>query len=127
MFKITVNIINTFLKFFYILDIEDILAKKPKQSDLVHFLAEINDEWETIGTALDVQSSVLRGLQHSNEDNTVKLIRVIRSWLDTMPTETTWKLVIAAIEGPIVNHCATGMKIRKFLAKQYKVTWVDYI
>ena len=127
MFKITVNIINTFLKFFYILDIEDILAKKPKQSDLVHFLAEINDEWETIGTALDVQSSVLRGLQHSNEGNRVKLIRVIGSWLDTMPTEITWKLVIAAIEGPIVNHRATGMEIRKFLAKQYNVTWVDYI
>ena len=127
MFKITVNIINTFLKFFYTLDIEDILAKKPKQSDLVHFLAEINDKWETIGTALDVQSSVLRGLRHSNEDNTVKLIRVIGSWLDTMPTETTWKVVIAAIEGPIVNHRATGMEIRKFLAKQYNVTWVDYI
>ena len=76
---------------------------------------------------MDVQSSVLRDLQHSNEDNTVKLIRVIRSWLDTMPTETTWKLVIAAIEGPIVNHRATGMEIRKFLAKQYNVTWVDYI
>ena len=62
-----------------------------------------------------------------NDDSTIKLIGVIRCWQNTMPTEITWKVVIAAIEGRIVNHCATGMEIRKFLAKQYKVTWVDYI
>ena len=114
-FKITVNIINVFknLKIFYTLDI--------------HFLAEINNEWETIGTALDVQLSVLCGLQHSNVDNRVKRIRVIRSSLDTMSTETTWNVIIKIIEGPIVNHCTTGIKIRKFFAEQYNVTWVDYI
>ena len=69
---------------------------------------------------MDVQSSVLCGLQHSNEDNRVKLIRVIRSWLDTMSTEITWNVIIKIIEGPIVNNCTTGMKICKSLAQLYE-------
>ena len=28
-----------------------------------------------------------------------------------MSTETTWNIIIKVIEGPIVNHCTTGMKI----------------
>ena len=116
------------LKFsFFPLDVEYILAHKPKQCDLLDLIAGINNKWEKIGTALDVQSSVLCGLQQSNLDDTTRLIRVIRSWLDTMPTETTWKVVITAIEGSIVNHRATRMEIRKFLAKKYNVTWVDHI
>ena len=55
------------------------------------------------------------------EDCTIKLIGVIRSWQNTMSTEITWKVVIAAIEGRIVNCRATG------IAKQYNVTWIDYI
>ena len=63
----------------------------------------------------------LCGLQHSNEDNRVKLIRVIRSRLDTMSTEITWNVIIKIIEGPVVNHFTTGMKICKFLAQLYEV------
>ena len=53
----------------------------------------------------------------------IKLIGVIRCWQRTMPTEITWKVVIAAIEVPIVDHRATGMKIREFLSKKYNVTF----
>ena len=115
-----------FQSFIYTIDIEDILAKKPDFADVVDLLADIKYEWEKIGIALKVKESDLGELRQK-EDCTIKLIGVIRSWQNTMPTEITWKVVIAAIEGRIVNHRATGIEIRKFLAKQYKVTWVDYI
>ena len=109
-------------KFIYTLDIEDILVKKPDFNDLIGLLADIKHEWEKIGTALSVKESDL-GDQRQKVDSMTKLMGVIRCWQNTMPTEITWKVVIAAIEGPIVDHRATGMEIRKFLAKKYNVTF----
>ena len=87
--------------------------------DLVNLLADIDYKWEKIGIALDVPERVLGGLRQGIAgDNTIKLIRVIGSWFDTMPTEVTWKTILTAIEGPIVKHRAAGIKIREFLAKQ---------
>ena len=34
-----------------------------------------------------------------------------------MVTDVTWETVIAAVEGPIVNHKSTTVKIRDFLTK----------
>ena len=42
---------------------------------------------------------------------------VIYSWVDTMPTDVTWEVVIAAVQSPIVAHNSTAMKMREFLAK----------
>ena len=42
---------------------------------------------------------------------------VIYSWVDTMPTDVTWEIVISAVESPIVAHKSTAMKMREFLAK----------
>ena len=108
--------------FIYTLDIEDILAKKPDFDDLINLLAVIKHEWEKIGIALKVKESDLGDLRQK-QDSTIKLIGVIRTWQNTMPTEITWNVVIEAIEGPIVNHRATAMEIRKFLSKKYNVTF----
>ena len=61
--------------------------------------------------------------QRQKEESMIKLIGVIRCWQRTMSTEITWKVVIAVIEGPIVDHHATGMKICEFLARKYNVTF----
>ena len=42
---------------------------------------------------------------------------VINSWVDMMPTDVTWEIVIAAVESPIVAHNSTAMKMQEFLAK----------
>ena len=60
---------------------------------------------------------VLGSCSHSCEDDGNKLSTVIESWVDTMVTDVTWETVIAAVEGPIVNHKSTALKIRDFLAK----------
>ena len=95
---------------------------KPDFDDLINLLAVIKNEWEKIGIALKVEESDL-GDVRQKQDSTIKLIGVIRTWQNTMPTEITWNVVIKAIEGPIVNHRATGMEIRKFLSKKYNVSF----
>ena len=66
---------------------------------------------------MDVKNRVLGGLHRSNDDNTAKLTAVLRSWMDTFPSTCTWSVVLTAIEGPVVNHPLTAMKIREFLVK----------
>ena len=78
---------------------------------------DIDFEWDKIGIALEVEHSVLGALRWNNEDNTAKLITVLRSWLNTFPSTCTWDVVLTAVEGPIVKHPSTAMKIRQFLAK----------
>ena len=89
---------------------------KPDFNDLLNILVDIDYCWEKIGNALKVEDRVLAGLHPSNEDNTFKLTRVLRSWIEEMPTNITWEVVLAAIEGKIVKRPSTAMKIRKFLA-----------
>ena len=60
---------------------------------------------------------VLGSCTHSYEDDGNKLDTVIESWVDTMVTDVTWETIIAAVEGPIVKHKSTAVKIRYFLAK----------
>ena len=64
-----------------------------------------------------MERSVLQGCSNSPEDDGNKLMTVIYSWVDTMPTDVTWEVVIAAVQSPIVAHNSTAMKMREFLAK----------
>ena len=90
---------------------------KPELTDLLGVLADINYEWETIGVALKVQESVLGCLRYSSQSDKIKMIRLVQSWIDAIPSEVSWLTVIQAVEGPIVNHISTAMKIRQYLAK----------
>ena len=90
---------------------------KPELTDLLGLLADINYEWETIGVALKVQEGVLGSLRYSSQSDKIKMIRVVQSWIDAIPSKLSWLAVIEAVEGPIVNHPSTAMKIRQYLAK----------
>ena len=109
--------LSCWLLSFYLVDVNsDPLRKRPQKIELVNLLIGIRHEWETIGTALNIETSVLGDLRQSNLDSKVKLIRVIENWLETMPTDiTTWQRVLDAIEGPIVNNRVVGKKIREYL------------
>ena len=98
-------------------DVTCIGKKEPKFLDLMKLLAEIEYDWDKIGVALEVENRILGGLRRSNDDNTAKLIAVLRSWMDTCPSTCTWNVVLDAIEGPVVKHHSVAMKIRQFLAK----------
>ena len=64
-----------------------------------------------------MERSVLESCSNNPQDDGIKLMTVINSWVDTMPTDVTWEIIIAAVESPIVAHNSTAMKMREFLAK----------
>ena len=99
-------------------DITHIAEKQPKFLDLLSLLTDIEYDWDKIGVALEVENRFLGGLRRSNEDNTAKLIAVLQSWMDAFKSSCTWNVVLTAVEGPVVKHPSTAMKIRQFLAKK---------
>ena len=67
----------------------DILNTAPDEHNLLELLADIDHLWYVIGKALKVSHNVLSGLQTSREENKVKLIQVIHTWLTTQPSPVT--------------------------------------
>ena len=93
------------------------MNKKPDKNDLLDQLADIQHEWYEIGLALRIEQPVLENLATKNNSDMVNLDRVIRSWMDTMNSDITWKMIINAVEGRIVKNRATANMIRDFLAQ----------
>ena len=87
----------------------------PDEHDLLELLADIDDKWFEIGTALKVPINALNGLLTSQYDNKVILIQVIHTWFTSQPLLVTWGTVISAIEGRIVNNLAKANEIRHHL------------
>ena len=93
----------------------DILNTAPDEDNLVELLADIDNQWFVIGKALRVSFNVLNGFQTTLQDNKVRLIHVIHTWLTSQPSPVTWNTVISAIEGRIVNNLAKANEIRDHL------------
>ena len=87
-----------------------LLSSRPDFSRLVDLLASINNKWFEIGTALNVSHSTLQGFGQNNDNDTVKLTKVIHSWITTQ-SSVTWQKVIDAIDGNIVNNRAKANEI----------------
>ena len=87
----------------------------PDKHKLVELLADIGHQWYVIGMALKVSDNVLEDLQTSPQDNKVKLNKVINTWLTCQPSPVTWKTVISALEGKLVNNLAKANEIRDHL------------
>ena len=103
------------LKLYFYVGTPDILNTTPDEHNLLKLLANIDHQWYVIGKALKVSHNVLSGLQTSREENKVKLIQIIYTWLTTQPSPVTWKTVISAIEGSIVGNLAKANEIRDHL------------
>ena len=74
--------------------------------------------WYEVGLAFDVPCNILDGLKLSNDSNTVKLSKVIDTWITTNEACcVTWDKVISVISGPIVSNKNKADEIRDYLAK----------
>ena len=90
----------------------------PTEHDIRIVLACIDYRWYVIGLALNIERRVLERLRMKLEYDIVKLSDVIHNWITTAePRLITWKTVIAAIEGPIVNNKQTANIIRDYLTE----------
>lgn len=95
--------------------ISGVLNTAPNGHVLINLLADIRSKWHQLGTALGISFDALNGLLYRQQDDTVKLTQVINIWLNTRPSSITWKTLIIAIEGDIVNNKAMAIKIRQYL------------
>ena len=77
----------------------------------------MKNSWQDIGLALRVSSDYLDGLSRSQDTPSTKLSNVIRNWMDSQSSPVTWKTMISAIEGPIVNNKRKADEIRDYLGK----------
>ena len=100
-----------------IVDIDQILSKVPKKKDVLALLMPIKDKWYLIGDSLEVNTGELESLKTSNNSTEMNLSIVINKWLEEKSNETTWKVLLEEVEGPIVNNCQIGDDIRTFLKK----------
>ena len=100
---------------FSILDIGEILSKVPKEKDALALLMPIKADWYIIGVSLEVNTGELESLYNSNNAPHLKLFMMISKWLKKKSNEATWKVLLEAVEGPIVNNLQIGDDIRKFL------------
>ena len=82
---------------------------------MLKLLADIDHQWFVLGSALNVSYNILNGLKSSQDENKVKLIQVIHTWLTTQPSPVTWETVISAIEGKIVGNLVKANEIRDCL------------
>ena len=76
-------------------------------------------QWYKIGLSLNISNGFLYHLHQSNMSDIDKLSQVIQNWLDTCVSPTTWRALIAAIEGPIVYNLAKASEIQHYLSKEY--------
>ena len=83
--------------------------------DLHRLLSPISYDWYRVGLALYVRDGVLMSLDQSNFSNSMRLSRVIQSWIDTQSTPVTWETVILAVESPIVDNMKVAAKLREYV------------
>ena len=88
----------------------------PDKHILIKLLANISNKWQEIGIALNIEQNFLNGLSSGLADN-VKLAKVIENWMNTQSSPVTWRTVILAIEGPIVDNKSKADELRHHIGK----------
>ena len=96
-------------------DISQIISKVPAKKDAVEVLMPIKSKWYIIGTALGVSTANLDTIKYSNNPVEENVASMIGTWLDKCAKESTWEVLLKAVEGKIVDSQQTGQMIHKFL------------
>ena len=80
---------------------------------LAELLAPIQHKYGEIALALDVPDHVH---ETSSKTNILKLSDVLKNWIECKGTDATQEVLLAAIEGPLVENKVIGDKIRSFFS-----------
>ena len=96
--------------------ISDIISKIPKARDVIQLLAPVAYKWEDIGISLYIDMNELESIRMSNMSAIQKLFKVIQIWLENSDSPT-WAILIATLEGPIIQSRRVAMEIREYLSK----------
>ena len=91
--------------------------KEPKKVHLQRVLGPIKHKWREIGEALEIPDGRIQSIDHDphyNDSN--KLSEVLQTWIDTQPSDVTWRNLIDVITEYPVNESVLAKTILDFLA-----------
>ena len=88
--------------------------KEPELKDLMTVLAEIQSQWSSLGTALNVPEEMLTVTLQS-VPNEMKLKATLQAWIDTRSSPVEWETIINAVRGPIINNERVANAILHYL------------
>ena len=104
--------------FVVISGITSILKETLDEDDLSYLLSllfGISDKWYDIGLSLQVRRNVLDEIKQSEDNNYIKLKKVINIWEETKSSPDTWETIITAAESPVINNKEIADRIRRYL------------
>ena len=83
---------------YFFADIRRILNRTPAMIDLMIVLSQIESQYSMLGTALNIPYQAI--------SNCATLNATLQLWLDSNGkySPVTWRTVMEAVEGPIVNN-----------------------
>ena len=94
-----------------------ILDKKPKKDHLQCVLGPIEYKWKEIGEALKIPFGTIQSIDYDRGYNdSRKLSKVLQTWIDTWPSDVTWKNLIDVIREHPVKELVLAKTIPEFLA-----------
>ena len=91
--------------------------KEPKKVHLQCVLGPIQHKWRAIGEALEIPNGTIKSIDHdAHYDDSNKLSEVLQTWIDTQPSDVTWRNLIDIITECPVNEPVLAKTISDFLA-----------
>ena len=90
--------------------------KEPKKVHLQRVLGPIQHKWRAIGEALEIPNGTIKSIDHdARYDDSNKLSEVLQTWIDTQPSDVTWRNLIDVITEYPVNEPGLAKTIPDFL------------
>ena len=91
--------------------------KEPEKDHLQRVLGPIEYKWKEIGEALKMPFGTIQSIDYDRGYNdTRKLSKVLQTWIDTKPSDVTWRNLIDVIREHPVKEPVQAKAIIHFLA-----------
>ena len=89
--------------------------KPPEMYKLLQLLFDLSHQWELIGHSLHLSDNFLDGLHQLNVSDNNKLSKILLNWRNTNSSPFTWRTLIDALNGPVINNRRKAKEIWDYL------------
>ena len=86
--------------------------KRPELYHLIKLLAPISSKWGLISHELGIHIEIIDDFNKSDD---MMIDEVIKKWIETKPSPTTWDNIIKVIRGPVIQSACVANDIEKYL------------
>jgi hypothetical protein len=102
----------------------EIVDEEPELSDLTEVLTPLEHQYQMLGVQLEVENRIIAGMRQSNDDNSVKLYRILDKWIKDKDQDrqapVTWKTIIEVIEKNPIRNIKVKQQVIAYLNRDDK-------